>query len=69
VDNELEKNTYWLSLETKAKEAIRTFPAWEKRQDKVQKTANLNDWLCANERMSRREAEIVKKVLTEHFDF
>jgi len=58
---------YWQRLRAKAELAIEKFPQWKKSQRKVQRTANLVEWLKVETGADTREAEIIKKVLAEIF--
>lgn len=62
-----EQNKYWSGLEAKAKRAIREFPEWEQRQRRVRKTGNLQSWLTDIIGVDAREAEILKKALSDQF--
>lgn len=65
---ELEQNQYWSELSKTAKRAIDAYPAWVKREGKPKKKAILIEWLETQQGMKTREAEIIKNVLSEHFD-
>lgn len=62
------QSEYWKKLEQLADKAINAFPAWSQQQRKIQKTGNLKDWLKKDIGADDREAEILKKVLTELFE-
>lgn len=64
----LGKNESWLKFEGLAIDAIDQYPSWRKRQKKVQKTVNLQDWLTTSIGASNREAELLKKVLSDAFE-
>lgn len=66
-DSFLIESDYWQGLCKKAEIALQEFPAWSKTVRKVQKTANFQDWLTGDIGLDNREAEIVKKVLSEKF--
>lgn len=61
------KNQYWNSLQKKASRAIKLFPEWSQTQNVVQKTGNLQDWLVNTIGLDNREAEVIKKVLSEEY--
>lgn len=58
----------WNDLQKSIKRAIELFPAWRDSVNKVQKSGNLQDWLTAEFKFSNREAEVVKKVLSDSFE-
>lgn len=62
------KSSYWRRLEAMALEAIDEYPSWKRQQRKVQKTGNLQDWLTETIGADNREAEIIKKVLSDCFE-
>jgi len=51
-----------------ATKAISEYPSWKKTQQKVQKTANLIDWLRTSIGADNREAEVLKKLLSDFFN-
>ena len=55
----------WERMRSLACRAISSFPVWSKSQRKVQKTGNLQDWLVNEIQADNREAEFIKKVLTD----
>lgn len=59
---------YWRTLEQLAEKAISEFPEWKKTQRQVQKTGNLMDWLTNLIGADNREAEILKKTLSDIFE-
>ena len=63
----LAKNHYWDKLMNLAKKVINEYPSWKNNQRKVQKTGNLQDWLVNDCNANNREAEILKKILSEEF--
>jgi len=68
VDNEiLLKSHYWVNLQRIVIEAINEYPAWEAKQNKVQKTI-LTEWLRTTKGITYREAEIIKTVLSDFFE-
>jgi hypothetical protein len=66
--SKLDLSTYWNSLKSLTEEAVAQYPAWSDGQRKVQKTSNLTDWLTSDIGANSREAEIIKKVLTDIFN-
>lgn len=56
---------YWRSLARKTRRAIDEYPRWRRGEKGVQKTGNLRDWLRDTIDADSREAEIIKKVLSE----
>lgn len=64
---QLSQSTYWCALERKAQAAIEGYPEWSKGVRRVQKTANLHDWLKKDIEADNREAEIIKKILSDVF--
>ena len=63
----LAKNHYWDKLMHLAIRVINEYPSWKNNQRKVQKTGNLQDWLVNDCNANNREAEILKKILSEEF--
>jgi hypothetical protein len=61
----LTQSDYWSKFTQIALRAIDEFPAWRDSQRQVQKTGNLMDWLTNNLGVNNREAEILKKVLSD----
>ena len=65
--DELSTNGYWIELMRLATKAINEYPIWKSKQRKVQKTGNLQNWLVNDCNTSNREAEILKKILSDKF--
>jgi hypothetical protein len=65
--DELSTNDYWIKLMRLATKAINEYPIWRGKQRKVQKAGNLQDWLVNDCHASTREAEILKKILSDKF--
>jgi hypothetical protein len=65
--DELVTNHYWIEFTNLATKAINEYPIWKNKQRKVQKTGNLQDWLVNDCNASTREAEILKKILSDKF--
>jgi len=65
--DELSANGYWIELTSLATKAINEYPIWKDKQIKIQKTGNLQDWLVNDCKASNREAEILKKILSDKF--
>jgi hypothetical protein len=65
--NVLSKNEYWKKLSNLATQVINEYPAWKNNQRKIQKSGNLQDWLVNECKASNREAELLKKILSEEF--
>jgi len=61
------QSDYWLELEERAVRAVSDFPSWSATQRKIQKTGNLQDWLTKTIGADNREAEILKKILSDIF--
>lgn len=61
----LSKSEYWTAFSHKAELACAEYPSWSEGQCKIRKTGNLQEWLVKTIKLKEREAEIVKKVLTE----
>ena len=65
------ESPYWLKLEGLVTTAIREYPEWREKQQrykqKIQKTGSLISWLKNTIGANHREAEIIKKILTETF--
>ena len=58
---------YWGKLSGLTSHAIQAYPAWKANQRKIQKTGNLQGWLTAVIKADNREAEIIKKILSDFF--
>ncbi len=58
---------YWGKLSGLACHAIQAYPDWKANQRKIQKTGNLQDWLTIVIKADSREAEIIKKILSDFF--
>lgn len=58
---------YWSELSKLASLAINDYPGWREKQRKVQKSGNLQEWLTQDIHADNREAEIIKKVLSDLF--
>ncbi len=63
----LAKSPYWRDLKRKATKAINEFPEWQQSQRLIQKTGNLIEWLVEEVGADNREAEVIKKVLTDTY--
>lgn len=63
----LAKSYYWDKLMNLAIKVINEYPSWKSHQRKVQKSGNLQDWLVNDCNANNREAEILKKILSEEF--
>lgn len=63
----LSKSSYWGRLSKLSKQAIVEYPAWKDKQRKVQKSGNLQDWLTQEIKADSREAEIIKKILSNFY--
>lgn len=60
---------YWVQFEGLVMEAVDQYPMWAAASNrKIQKTGNLHDWLTKTIGATGREAEIIKKVLTDLFN-
>jgi len=58
-------SSYWQGFNKLVQLAIKSFPVWCQRQEKIQKTGNLQDWLVGELKADNREAEIIKKILSD----
>lgn len=65
ISNQLLGSNYWEEFNKLVNLAIKSFPAWYQRQRKVQKTGNLQSWLVDELKADNREAEFIKKILTD----
>lgn len=67
-DIDLMKSDYFQSLVVKAKKTIKEYPQWRKNlKEKVQKSGNLQEWIIKTCGSDNREAEILKKILSDLF--
>lgn len=69
ADPKLSDSDYWRHIQQLVTAALNGFPIWEAKQKKVQRTGNLQDWLVNDIGADNREAEIIKKILSEKFRF
>ena len=67
TDKTLSDSEYWVELSQRASSAVKEYPAWSETQRTVQKSGNLQEWLTKNIGTNNREAEIVKKVLSDFY--
>jgi len=67
VSDVLEKNRYWNTLMALATRVISEYPTWREKQRKVQKSGNLQDWLVNDCKANNREAELLKKILSDEY--
>jgi hypothetical protein len=61
------KSVYWGKLGALADHAIEAYPSWKDKQRIVQKTGNLQTWLTTVIKADNREAETIKKILSDFF--
>jgi hypothetical protein len=61
------QSEYWSNFTETASRAVDEFPVWRDSQRQVQKTGNLMDWLTNTLGVDNREAEVLKKVLSDFF--
>ena len=62
-----EQSKAWHDLEQKAQLAVTTYPNWRQGQRTVHKSKNLHDWLLKSIGADNREAEFLKKVMSDIF--
>jgi hypothetical protein len=63
----LSNSLYWNELSNLVSKAINAYPSWKEGQRKIQKSGNLQDWLTSVIKADNREAEIIKKILSDFF--
>lgn len=63
----LSNSLYWNNLNKLIRIAVNEYPNWKKTQKRIQKTGNLQDWLTSTVKVDNREAEIIKKILSDFF--
>ena len=63
----LSGSQYWQKFEALAVKAVSEFPNWVKTHDKIQKTGNLLTWLTSSIGADNREADLIKKILSDFF--
>jgi hypothetical protein len=68
LSDTLSRSDYWQRLQAMAVKAVAEFPDWKRSQRKIQKSGSLQDWLTGNIGANTREAEILKKVLSDFFE-
>jgi len=65
----LETSPYWNSLKKLTEQALSSYPAWKDSQKEhqrpIQKSGNLHEWLINTIGAASREAEIIKKILSD----
>ena len=66
-DSKIFESQYWEHLNNLAERSISDYPSWRKTQRRIQKTGNLQEWLTQTIGADNREAEILKKVLSDFF--
>jgi len=64
----LSGSQYWGNFEALAVKAVNEFPNWVKAQSKIQKTGNLQTWLTSGIGADNREADLIKKILSDFFE-
>jgi len=70
IDNRsstLSGSQYWQKFEALAVKAVNEFPNWAKTENKIQKTGNLQAWLTSVIGADNREADLIKKILSDFF--
>jgi hypothetical protein len=67
MNSGISQSDYWAKLTQIVSNAVDEYPAWRDSQRKVQKTGNLMEWLTNSVGADNREAEILKKVLSDCF--
>ena len=68
TNSNITDSAYWTALANMASRAVVEFPDWKKKQRQVQKTGNLMEWLKNSIGADNREAEILKKTLSDFFN-
>lgn len=63
----LSGSEYWQRFEGIACKALNEYPAWKQDQKKIQKTGNLQTWLTSSISADNREADLIKKILSDFF--
>ncbi len=63
----LETSPYWVRFRQLVVRALTDYPAWRDQQNRIQNTANLIEWLTKTIGANTREAEIIKKVLSDFY--
>jgi len=63
----LERSPYWNKFSRYAVQAVTDYPKWRQTQYKIQKAANLQEWLQNYIGANTREAQIIKKIMTDIF--
>ncbi len=61
----LSGSQYWSEFDRLVNLAVSDYPAWKDKQRKVQKSGNLQEWLTDTIGANNREAEIIKKILSD----
>lgn len=66
-DNDLTNSVSWVEFNRLVSTAVNEYPAWSRGQRKVQKSGNLQEWLTGIIGASNREAELIKKIMSDFF--
>lgn len=66
-DTHLSNSQSWIKFHQLVTSAVDEYPAWKSSQRKVQKSGNLQEWLTGTIGASNREAELIKKFLSDFF--
>ncbi len=64
---DLDKSQYWNEFGRLASAALSDYPEWRANQNRIQKTGNLQEWLTETVGANNREAEIIKKILSDFY--
>lgn len=65
IDTLLESSVHWQQVKELAKLAIRKFPAWEKQNNRIQKTGNLTEWLTRDVKANTRQVQFIISILSD----
>lgn len=67
-ENALNNSAYWNSLKKLSLQAISKYPEWKKLNKKKIQQSDITNWLIGSLQADTREAEIIKKILSETFE-
>ena len=64
---DLSNSESWVDFNRLVDKAVNEYPDWKSNQTKIQKSGNLQEWLTGVVGASNREAELIKKIMSDFF--